>query len=294
MTTRAGRVRLHQRHGHAARAGVELLVSHHELRLPAQGSAARPTSRASAAAASARAASTCSSARSTNRFRGPGARAWPRAGPTSPTATPTPWSSPSTARRPGGEVKLDAGRATVTVKAKVAFAAETCRSARRSAARRRPGNDAQGRADRQRQGGRDEGGAGRRQGARPRRSTCRSRRAAGWRCGTSRRLHTNPVNVIVGGKPIRARKESAKWCIGVIEQLWRVRAQDIAAAERPEAEQTFKKATEIYRQNSWRRRSRKNGTRMTRISARITADKTKTGMKRMRPSSSLSSSLSAV
>ena len=62
---RDGRVRLHQRDGHRPRAGVELLVPHHELRLPAEGVAARPTSRASAAAASARAASTCSSARST-------------------------------------------------------------------------------------------------------------------------------------------------------------------------------------------------------------------------------------
>ncbi|MBX9626217.1 MAG: CehA/McbA family metallohydrolase, partial [Gemmataceae bacterium] len=36
-------------------------------------------------------------------------------------------------------------------------------------------------------------------------------------------LHTNPVPVIVGGKPIRASRESAKWCVGVIEQLWKVR-----------------------------------------------------------------------
>ncbi|HLY74511.1 MAG TPA: CehA/McbA family metallohydrolase, partial [Planctomycetota bacterium] len=35
-------------------------------------------------------------------------------------------------------------------------------------------------------------------------------------------LHTNPVNVIVDGKPIRASRKSARWCIGVIEQLWRV------------------------------------------------------------------------
>ena len=43
-------------------------------------------------------------------------------------------------------------------------------------------------------------------------------------------MHTNPVNVIVGGKPIRASRESAKWCIGVIEQLWKVRGQ---TASRP-------------------------------------------------------------
>jgi hypothetical protein len=61
-------------------------------------------------------------------------------------------------------------------------------------------------------------------------------------------LHTNPVNVIVAGKPIRASRKSALWCLGTIEQLWRVRGQGIAANERDEAEKTFKKAIEIYRQ----------------------------------------------
>ena len=61
-------------------------------------------------------------------------------------------------------------------------------------------------------------------------------------------MHTNPVNVLVAGKPIRASKDSARWCLGVIEQLWRVRAQNIIPAERPEAEKTFRKATEIYKQ----------------------------------------------
>ncbi|MCI0701315.1 MAG: CehA/McbA family metallohydrolase [Planctomycetia bacterium] len=60
-------------------------------------------------------------------------------------------------------------------------------------------------------------------------------------------MHTNPVNVIVGGKPIRASKASAKWCIGAIEQLWVVRGQGIKADERPEAEKTFKQAIDIYK-----------------------------------------------
>jgi hypothetical protein len=60
-------------------------------------------------------------------------------------------------------------------------------------------------------------------------------------------MHTNPVNVIVGGKPIRASKASAQWCIGVIEQLWKVRGQGIKAEEREEAEKTFQKALEIYK-----------------------------------------------
>ncbi|MBA4190070.1 MAG: hypothetical protein C0467_18960 [Planctomycetaceae bacterium] len=60
-------------------------------------------------------------------------------------------------------------------------------------------------------------------------------------------MHTNPVNVIVGGKPIRASRESAKWCIGVIEQLWKVRGTGIKAEERGEAEKTFQKALDIYK-----------------------------------------------
>jgi hypothetical protein len=65
-------------------------------------------------------------------------------------------------------------------------------------------------------------------------------------------MHTNAVNVIVGGKPIRASRESAKWCVGVIEQLWKMRGQKgpgprISDAERPEAEKTFQKAIEMYK-----------------------------------------------
>ena len=60
-------------------------------------------------------------------------------------------------------------------------------------------------------------------------------------------MHTNPVAVLVDGKPIRASRKSAEWCIGVIEQLWRVRQGNIAAGERKEAKETFDKAIEIYK-----------------------------------------------
>jgi len=60
-------------------------------------------------------------------------------------------------------------------------------------------------------------------------------------------LHTNPVNVIVEGKPIRASQQSAQWCISCIEQLWRVRERNIAPAEREEAKRTYEAAKEIYR-----------------------------------------------
>ena len=60
-------------------------------------------------------------------------------------------------------------------------------------------------------------------------------------------LHTNPVNVLVGGQPIRASRKSALWCIGTIEQLWRIRHSWIAASERKEAKRTFDRAVERYR-----------------------------------------------
>jgi hypothetical protein len=60
-------------------------------------------------------------------------------------------------------------------------------------------------------------------------------------------LHTNPVSVLVAGKPIRASRKSALWAIGCIEQLWRARGQSIAAPEREEARKTFDWAIEQYR-----------------------------------------------
>jgi hypothetical protein len=60
-------------------------------------------------------------------------------------------------------------------------------------------------------------------------------------------MHTNPVDVLVDGAPIRASRKSALWCIGTIEQLWRVRNGVIAPAERDEAQRTFQWAIERYR-----------------------------------------------
>jgi len=59
-------------------------------------------------------------------------------------------------------------------------------------------------------------------------------------------MHTNPVNVLVGGKPIRASRKSALWCAATIEQLWTVRKNNIAKQEQTEAEKTFHKAIEAY------------------------------------------------
>jgi hypothetical protein len=55
------------------------------------------------------------------------------------------------------------------------------------------------------------------------------------------------VNVLVGGLPIRASRNSARWCLGAIDQLWRSRGNNIATQEREAARQTFEWAKEQYR-----------------------------------------------
>ena len=60
-------------------------------------------------------------------------------------------------------------------------------------------------------------------------------------------LHTNPVTVLVAGKPIRASRESAQWALGCIDQLWRVRGPRIAANERADAEKAYEEARVFYR-----------------------------------------------
>ena len=59
-------------------------------------------------------------------------------------------------------------------------------------------------------------------------------------------LHTNPVAVLVDGKPIRSSKRSALWCAETIRTLWRNRRSFIAENERGEAEKTFERAIERY------------------------------------------------
>lgn len=60
-------------------------------------------------------------------------------------------------------------------------------------------------------------------------------------------LHTNPVNVLVADKPIRASRDSARWCEEVIDLLWKNRERAIAEPERDEARRTFEKAKAAYR-----------------------------------------------
>jgi hypothetical protein len=60
--------------------------------------------------------------------------------------------------------------------------------------------------------------------------------------------HTNPVFVVVGGKPIRASRRSAEWCLNAVNQCWTQKAARIRAAEIDAARAAFEHAREVYRQ----------------------------------------------
>ena len=60
-------------------------------------------------------------------------------------------------------------------------------------------------------------------------------------------LHTNPVSVLIAGRPIRASRESAQWCWEAVELLWEKQHQRISEAERPQARKAYDEAIERYR-----------------------------------------------
>ncbi len=59
-------------------------------------------------------------------------------------------------------------------------------------------------------------------------------------------LHTNPVSVIVAGKPIRASRSSALWCLESVRRLWRNRARFIAERERDAARAAYERAIQTF------------------------------------------------
>jgi hypothetical protein len=59
--------------------------------------------------------------------------------------------------------------------------------------------------------------------------------------------HTNPIFVIVDGKPIRASKRSAEWCLASVEQCWKQKERFIAPAEHEDAVRAYDHAREAYR-----------------------------------------------
>lgn len=59
-------------------------------------------------------------------------------------------------------------------------------------------------------------------------------------------LHTNPVNVLINEKPIRASAESARWCAESIRVLWQNRQRFIVKEEQPAALEAYQRAIKRY------------------------------------------------
>jgi hypothetical protein len=58
--------------------------------------------------------------------------------------------------------------------------------------------------------------------------------------------HTNPVWVLVGGKPVRASKRSAEWCLKGVDQCWSQKEPRIRDGEKEAAKKAFDVAREAY------------------------------------------------
>lgn len=58
--------------------------------------------------------------------------------------------------------------------------------------------------------------------------------------------HTNPVFVLVDGKPIRASRRSARWCLDGVDQCWSQKENLIAPQEREEALAVYEHARQAY------------------------------------------------
>jgi hypothetical protein len=59
--------------------------------------------------------------------------------------------------------------------------------------------------------------------------------------------HTNPIFVIVGGRPIRASRASAEWCRNAVHQCWTQKAPKISSAEQPAARAAYAHAEDVYK-----------------------------------------------
>jgi len=58
--------------------------------------------------------------------------------------------------------------------------------------------------------------------------------------------HTNPIFVPVNGRPIRASRRSAAWCLAAVKQCWSQKRPKIAPQEVEAARQAYEKAEAVY------------------------------------------------
>ena len=58
--------------------------------------------------------------------------------------------------------------------------------------------------------------------------------------------HTNPIFVLVDGKPIRASRSSVEWCLKGVDQCWSQKERFIKPAELDDAKRAYAHARETY------------------------------------------------
>jgi len=63
-------------------------------------------------------------------------------------------------------------------------------------------------------------------------------------------LHTNPVEVQVAGRPIRASRQSALWCVESIRLLWKNRRRFIRDDEQSAAREAYERSIATFLQRA--------------------------------------------
>jgi hypothetical protein len=59
--------------------------------------------------------------------------------------------------------------------------------------------------------------------------------------------HTNPIWVLVDGKPLAPSRRSVEWCMQGVDRCWSQKQRFIKSRERKEAEQAYEHARAAYR-----------------------------------------------
>ena len=59
--------------------------------------------------------------------------------------------------------------------------------------------------------------------------------------------HTNPIFVVVDGKPIRASKRSAEWCLNGVDACWAQKERTYKADEKEDAKLAYEHSRQTYR-----------------------------------------------
>ena len=59
--------------------------------------------------------------------------------------------------------------------------------------------------------------------------------------------HTNPIFVPIAGRPVRASRRSAAWCLAAVDQCWSQKGPRIRSREREAAARAYEHARQRYR-----------------------------------------------